>query len=238
MPEAVPFECLQQWLPAGVCGVQTQAPADLREFGRRQQLTRQLGLRGIQFLQQCHGRDVHRLAALADTEREPVADAAFTTLAGMGCAVLTADCLPVLLATESGDVVAAAHAGWRGLAGGVLEAIVAAMPCEPGALRGWLGPAIGERHFEVGPEVRATFLASALPSVAAKVDGCFTINAGGRYQADLYELARIRLRQLGVSDLAGGDRDSFADPRYFSWRGQGERAGRQATLIWRLPGAR
>ena len=155
------------------------------------------------------------------------ADAAFTRRPGRVCAILTADCLPVLLTDDSGGVVAAAHAGWRGLAGGVLEATVRAMGERPERLMAWLGPAIGPRHFEVGAEVR-----EALLKEDAGAEGAFTPNARGRFMADLGMLAGRRLAALGVGRIDGGGHCTHADAeRYFSHRRDGT-TGRQATLIW------
>jgi polyphenol oxidase len=155
------------------------------------------------------------------------ADAAFTRQPGMVCAILTADCLPVLLADESGGVVAAAHAGWRGLVGGVIEATVGAMGERPGALMAWLGPAIGPEHFEVGAEVREAMLQED-----PGAEGAFVLNERGRFMADLEALARRRLATLGVNRIYGGGRCTHADAeRYFSHRRDGV-TGRQATLIW------
>lgn len=158
------------------------------------------------------------------------ADAAFTRRPGRVCAILTADCLPVVLAADSGDVVGAAHAGWRGLAGGVIEATVRALKVPPARLLAWLGPAIGPEHFEVGAEVREALLKSDLGAEAA-----FVPNARGRFTADLSSLARRRLAALGVSRIYGGDHCTFAEGnRYFSHRRDGV-TGRQATLIWLEP---
>jgi len=155
------------------------------------------------------------------------ADAAFTRRRGRVCAILTADCLPVLLAADPGDLVAAAHAGWRGLAGGVIEATVKALRVAPEALMAWLGPAIGPRHFEVGAEVREALLAGD-----PGADAAFAANARGRYMADLSALARRRLEALGVGRIYGGGRCTYAEQeRYFSHRRDGV-TGRQATLIW------
>jgi YfiH family protein len=144
------------------------------------------------------------------------------------CVVQVADCLPVLLAARDGSVVGAAHAGWRGLAGGVLESAVRALGAEPAEVLAWLGPAIGPRHFEVGAEVRAAFLA-ADPAAAA----AFAPNPRGRWQCDLYSLARQRLAALGVAQVYGGGWCTYADAaRFFSYRRDG-RCGRMAALIWR-----
>lgn len=155
------------------------------------------------------------------------ADAACTRRPGRVCAILTADCLPVLLTEESGGVVAAAHAGWRGLAGGVIEATVGSLGERPERLMAWLGPAIGPEHFEVGAEVREAMLKEDPGAV-----GAFTLNARGRFMADLGTLTRRRLEALGVARIYGGGRCTHADAgRYFSHRRDGV-TGRQATLIW------
>ena len=135
------------------------------------------------WLEQVHGTAVATLGASAPAA-SPIADAAVTREPGVVCAVLIADCLPVLFASRAGTAVGVAHAGWRGLAAGVLEATVSAMRVEPGRIRAWLGPAIGAAHFEVGDEVRAAFLAHAPDSA-----GGFTANARGRWQCDLALLA-------------------------------------------------
>jgi polyphenol oxidase len=157
----------------------------------------------------------------------PTADACFTRRPGRVCAILTADCLPVLLAADSGDAVAAAHAGWRGLAAGVVEAAVRALRVPPERLLAWLGPAIGPAHFEVGPEVR-----DALLRGDSGAGGAFAPNARGRYMADLSLLVRRRLAALGVVRVYGGRECTFsAADRYFSHRRDGI-TGRQTSLIW------
>jgi polyphenol oxidase len=155
------------------------------------------------------------------------ADACFARQPRRVCAILTADCLPILLAADSGDLVAAAHAGWRGLAGGVIETLVRALPVPSARLTAWLGPAVGVKHFEVGAEVRETLLRSDPGAAEA-----FTPNARGRFMADLGLLARRRLAASGIDRIFGGDQCTFAEPdRYFSHRRDGT-TGRQATLIW------
>jgi YfiH family protein len=135
--------------------------------------------------------------------------------------------MPVLLAARDGSAVAAAHAGWRGLSAGVLEAAVAQLDADPGQLIAWLGPAIGAAHFEVGEEVRAAFVAHDAPAARA-----FSANPSGRWQCDLAALARRRLAALGISAVSGGDWCTYADPaRFFSYRRDG-RCGRMAALIW------
>jgi YfiH family protein len=157
----------------------------------------------------------------------PVADASFTRRPGRVCAILTADCLPVLFASDSGDGVAAAHAGWRGLAAGVIEATVQRLALPPQSLLAWLGPAIGPLHFEIGSEVR-----EELMRADPQAETAFERNARGRYMADLPGLARRRLERLGVARIYGGDVCTYAAPEhYFSYRRDG-RTGRQAALIW------
>jgi YfiH family protein len=176
---------------------------------------------------------VHETCVLdLDSPAPGPADAAVTRQPGRVCAILTADCLPVLFASHAGDRVGAAHAGWRGLAAGVIEATVNALGGPPGELLAWLGPAIGTRHFEVGAEVREEFLRCAGAGDTAAVDAAFIPNARGRYTADLYALARGRLRRLGVERIYGGGECTYTDDaRYYSYRRDG-RTGRQATLIW------
>ena len=175
------------------------------------------------WLTQVHGTRVLDL----DWSPAGEADACVTRRRGTVCAILTADCLPVLLAAQDGSTVAAAHAGWRGLAAGVLETTIGALSVPTGGLLAWLGPAIGPQHFEVGPEVRDAFLATDPAAAAA-----FTVNGRGRYMADLPALARRRLNALGVTQVYGVEDCTHADPeRYFSHRRDGV-TGRQATLIW------
>ena len=176
------------------------------------------------WLEQIHGREVADLDRAALPQR---ADASLTRAAGRVCVVQVADCLPVLLAARSGAAVAAAHCGWRGLANGVLEATVSALGVPAGELHAWLGPAIGPGAFEVGPEVRAAFLLQD-----ARAESAFAGNSQGRWQCDLFELARQRLARLGVTAVSGGGVSTHADPeRFFSYRRDG-RSGRMAALIW------
>jgi polyphenol oxidase len=180
------------------------------------------------WLEQVHGRRVADLDAQDSGAALAPADGAVTRTAGRVCAIQVADCMPVLFAAADGAAVGAAHAGWRGLAGGVLEAVVSAMRAPPEGLLAWLGPAIGQAHFEVGDEVRAAFLA-ADPGAG----GAFTANARGKWQCDLYGLARRRLAALGVTQVHGGGWCTYADARgFFSYRRDG-RCGRMAALIWK-----
>ncbi|MDO8931950.1 MAG: peptidoglycan editing factor PgeF [Rhodocyclaceae bacterium] len=176
------------------------------------------------WLSQVHGLHCVDVAAVDDGVE---ADAGFSRTSRHACAVLTADCLPVLLCDEAGTVVAAAHAGWRGLASGVIEATVAAMRVPAPRLMAWLGPAIGPGAFEVGDEVRAAFLAADAATAAA-----FVPHGPGKWLCDLYALARRRLARLGVERVSGGGFCTHADSgRFFSYRRDGV-TGRMATLVW------
>ena len=190
-----------------------------------------LGLRNEPvWLNQLHGAQVLDLDPLAPqpaATAAPSADAAVTHCAGRVCAITVADCLPVLFAARDGRTVGAAHAGWRGLAGGVLEATVRALAVPASTLMAWLGPAISQRYFEVGEDVRTAFRAHDPQSATA-----FAPNARGRWQCDLYALARSRLAALGVSAVYGGNHCTYAErQRFFSYRRDG-RCGRMAALIW------
>ena len=177
------------------------------------------------WLRQVHGTGV---VTAPFTEAEPEADASIARTPGAVCAVLTADCLPVLFTTRQGDAVAAAHAGWRGLCAGVLETTIDAFACDPRHLYAWLGPAISQTAFEVGDEVREKFLQQ---DPMAGDD--FEKNASGRWQADLYQLARRRLRRAGVDAVFGGDHCTFGEKdSFFSYRRDGQ-CGRMASLIYR-----
>lgn len=181
------------------------------------------------WLEQVHGHRVVDLDRQTSRESLGPADASVTRACGRVCAIQVADCMPVLLATADGSGVGAAHAGWRGLAAGVLEATVRAMNTPPARLLAWLGPAIGPAHFEVGEEVRAAFIAADEGAAAA-----FIANARGRWQADLAALARRRLAALGVTSIHGGSWCTYGDAgRFFSYRRDG-RCGRMAALIWRI----
>lgn len=188
------------------------------------------GLSAVSWLQQVHGTAV--VAAAAGSHRQ--ADAQYTRTFGLGCAVMTADCLPVLLCNRDGTQVAAAHAGWRGLCAGVIEQAVAAFG--PGrSLLAWLGPAIGPDQFEVGAEVRAAFLEKAGTDGEATA-ACFRLGArADHYLADMYALARLRLQSVGVTAIYGGGLDTVSDAaRFYSYRRDGA-TGRMASLIYIMP---
>ncbi len=178
------------------------------------------------WLTQVHGVNV---ADAAQVQGAPDADACIATESGAVCVMMTADCLPVLLCDVSGSVVGAAHAGWRGLAGGVLEKTVAAMRGRgAGEIIAWLGPAIGPQQFEVGQDVLEAFVGHDTASRSA-----FAAIAGreGKYLADIYQLARQRLAQAGVLRVAGGGLCTVSDPRFYSYR-RDRQTGRMASLIW------
>jgi YfiH family protein len=179
------------------------------------------------WLDQVHGCAVAQAEGCA-AGWAPQADAAVAHATGVVCAVLTADCLPVVFCDRGGSRVAVAHGGWRGLAGGVLEATVAALAVEPQSLLAWLGPAIGQAHFEVGDEVRQAFC-----DPHPQAQRAFVISPKGRWLADLYELARIRLAACGVESVYGGGLCVFRDAeRFYSFRRDGQCSGRMATLAW------
>lgn len=190
---------------------------------RRRELRAHLPAEPV-WLKQVHGiRCVVAEQVAAGVE----ADAALSRAPGTVCAVLTADCLPVLLCDDAGTVVAAAHAGWRGLAGGVLEATVSAMAVPGGRLMAWLGPAIGPSAFEVGEDVLTAFTRYDAEAAAA-----FAARPNGRWLCDLYALARLRLHRLGVRRVSGGGFCTFAEAgRFYSYRRERE-TGRMASLIW------
>ena len=188
------------------------------------------------YLRQVHGNRVVRVGG-ADAGRDSVvhqADALFTTEPGIACAIQAADCLPVLLAAPDGRAVAAAHAGWRGLAGGVIEAAVArvadAAGCAPQQIEAWLGACIGPRAFEVGADV--LHACGVEPSAARGASSRFTASSPGKWLADLPGLARDRLETAGIRRISGGSWCSVEDPsRFFSFRRDGA-TGRMAAAIW------
>ncbi|CAI1948727.1 Laccase domain protein yfiH [Serratia quinivorans] len=191
----------------------------------RQRLVEGAGLPQMPvWLEQIHGTRVVRLDG--QTPADLRADAVYSNVPGQVCAVMTADCLPVLFCSQAGDEVAAAHAGWRGLCNGVLEQTLAAFAAEPGRISAWLGPAIGPQQFEVGPEVRAAFIAVDDAAAAA-----FTPQ-GDKFLADIYLLARQRLQRAGIHAIYGGDRCTVSEiSHFFSYRRDGI-TGRLASLIW------
>jgi YfiH family protein len=188
----------------------------------RSRLTSRLETRPA-WLKQVHGINVVEASPEAVME----ADASWTRTPGVACTIMTADCLPVLFCNRSGTQVAGAHAGWRGLAAGVLEAAVDSFADAPSEILVWLGPAIGPQAFEVGPEVREAFMAIHPETVEAFAP---SVNPG-KFMADIYQLARLRLAAHGVTAVYGGGLSTYNDERFFSYR-RGARTGRFASLVW------
>jgi YfiH family protein len=179
------------------------------------------------WLDQVHSDVVVEAGAWSQPKR---ADASIARGAGLVCTVLTADCLPVLFCSRDGDRVAAAHAGWRGLAAGILDNTVGSLGLPGHELMAWLGPAISQPAFEVGDDVRIAFLARDAGAADA-----FIPNARGRWQCDLYMLARRNLAALGITDVYGGEHCTVTEQdRFFSYRRDGQ-CGRMATAVWLAP---
>ncbi|RON86914.1 peptidoglycan editing factor PgeF [Pseudomonas fluorescens] len=175
------------------------------------------------WLQQVHGIAV----AQADPGIVATADASWTATPAIACAAMTADCLPALFCDRAGTRVAAAHAGWRGLAAGVLEATLDSLDVPADEVLVWLGPAIGPQAFEVGPEVREVFIKQLPEAAKAFVPS----HNAGKFMADIYLLARLRLAERGVTAVYGGGFCTVTDPRFFSYR-RAARTGRFASLVW------
>ncbi|CAM3334174.1 conserved hypothetical protein [Xenorhabdus nematophila ATCC 19061] len=176
------------------------------------------------WLEQVHGTRVIRLAGQLLENNQ--ADGVYTNVPGQVCAVMTADCLPVLFCSISGDEVAAAHAGWRGLCAGVLENTVSQFNAKPEMIRVWLGPAIGPEKFEVGKEVKEAFIATD-----SELEQAFTSH-GDKFLANIYLLAKLKLQSVGITDIFGGTACTVTEnEQFFSYRRDGS-TGRMATLIW------
>lgn len=181
------------------------------------------------YLSQVHGTDVLD-ASESSKNSSPDADACWTGETNNVITIMTADCLPVLIASHCGSYIAGAHAGWRGLASGVLEATISKLPIASSELRAWLGPAIGPEHFEVGAEVREHFIAM---SPASSIH--FRQVSADKYLADLYGLATDRLNTAGVRSVSGGSYCTYADKQlFFSHRRDKGKTGRMAALIWKV----
>jgi polyphenol oxidase len=195
--------------------------------GNRSALRHSLGLPAEpRWLKQVHGTVAAELGPLPTSE-EPEADAAVSRVPGTVLAILTADCLPVLFCTKDGTAIGAAHAGWRGLAAGVLEETIEQMQRHAADLMVWLGPCIGAASYEVGEDVYKAF---NCPKSA--VDGAFVATRPGHWLCDLALLARWRLEAAGVTCIYGGGFDTRTDTRFYSYRREGARSGRFASLIW------
>lgn len=211
--------------------------ADDVKYNRQRLVNYCAGLQQLQWLDQQHTN----LVVEAEPSQTPVADGCYTQQSGLACAVMTADCLPLLLCDKRGTIVAAVHAGWRGLAAGIIENSVSVLlaklntaadlqtPIVGRDLMVWLGPAISDKYFEVGPEVRQQFL-SCYP---AAVKAFSASSKANHYMADLYALARLALTSVGVVDIYGGEYCTYADqPHFYSYRRDGA-TGRMVTLIYR-----
>jgi YfiH family protein len=195
----------------------------------RAMFERELGARPV-YLKQVHGTaGVVQLDGNSEDGIE--ADGCWTTVRGVACTIMVADCMPVLLAAKDGSRVGAAHAGWRGLAGGIVEATVRAMQVEPSSLTAWLGPCIGPEAFEVGDDVKHAF-ESRDPRAAAQ----FTAHREGKWLCDLPALARMRLQALGLTDVAGNDGSrewcTVANPSLFFSHRRDRVSGRFAAAVW------
>lgn len=201
-------------------------PAQVQES--RRQLAAEVGIREPwHWLRQVHGNQVFETDSQAPAD-PPTADALFSASVGASLAIMTADCLPVVFVSEDGVSLAAAHAGWRGLAGGVLEATLARFRQPPSALLAWLGPAISQAAFEVGDDVRQAFL-----SRDSDLQAHFEANTRGRWQADLYGLARARLANAGVEQVFGGGLCTYSETqRFYSYRRDPD-CGRMVSFIGR-----
>jgi polyphenol oxidase len=186
------------------------------------------------WLNQVHGNRVVIADEVINLLEDVRADAIATSTPNLPCVIMVADCLPVLFCDDAGQHIAAAHAGWRGLAAGVLENTVTAMQVPPASIMAWLGPAIGPTAFEVGDDVRAAFVSS--DPVAASCFAPCGNNHPNKFMADIYSLAQLRLARAGVTRVFGGGFCTVNDaPRFFSYRREGKigrKSGRMAGLIW------
>ncbi len=204
----------------------------VRVFSNRERLEGQLpSPLSWQWLDQVHGTDV---AVVESAGREITADALLTTRPNLVCCVQTADCLPLLVAARDGLEIAAIHAGWKGLATGVIENTIAKMATPASSLVVWLGPAIGPCHFEVGGEVRECFLSpSSTKSAKSEIEACFASGKNPeKFMADLYAIARLKLRSLGIADIVGGERCTHCDDeKFYSYRRDGV-TGRMLSAIY------
>jgi YfiH family protein len=177
------------------------------------------------WLEQVHSTDVVKFTQ--PSNHIPIADGSWTEQPGLACIVMTADCLPVLLTDKQGSFVAAVHAGWRGLCHGILAQAISQLSVARADILVWLGPAIGPRAFQVGSEVRAEFMARN-----PKCSDAFSADIGGKWKADLYQLARLHLAELGVTQVYGGEHCTFTESdTFFSYRKEGV-TGRMASLIY------
>ena len=214
--------------PPGVRAfVTTRSFGDMRKGGEGRACLRSIAPAEPRWLTQVHGVEVLDADAACAAAPEPRADAAITRRRGTPCAVLVADCMPVLFASRSGDAIGVAHAGWRGLAAGMIEATLEAMALPASEVLAWLGPAIGARAYEVGVEVRAAFVARDPAAQEA-----FLPSRPGHWWLDLYAIARRRLGARGITQISGGGFCTHREAaRFFSWRRERAEA-RMAAVIW------
>ena len=210
-------------------GLRSGEDADIVR-ANRDLLARAFALPSVpRWLHQVHGNRSLRLSDEIPDD-EPEADAAFTVQLDVVLAILSADCMPILMCAKDGLEVAAIHAGWRGLALGVIGSCIGRMRTPPANLLVWLGPAIGAVSYEVGDDVRSAFVTQSESARDA-----FATSRPAHWHCDLYTLARQQLAALGVTQIHGGSFDTFADPRFYSYRRDGARSGRFASLIWIQP---
>ncbi len=179
----------------------------------------------ITWLQQIHSSNA---IALPSKHTEPCADACYTSHSQIACAVMTGDCLPLLLCQKEGKEIAAIHAGWKGLKNGIIDNTLTALSSAPEELLAWLGPAIGPEVFELGIDVMQDYI-----QVDANYASAFTLSKPGKCLANIYQLARLCLQKYGVHQIFGGDYCTVSDENsFFSYRRQGLNSGRMASIIW------
>jgi YfiH family protein len=203
------------------------------EQNRQRLMQRCQGLERIQYLNQVHGKHVISIDAAEDDR--PSADASITHQAGIACAVMTADCLPLLFCDEAGEQIAAVHAGWRGMDAGIVEATLKSMAAHPSKILVWMGPAISQQYFEIGPEVKTQLMVSVASNLLAEAENAFSPSASqpSHFMADLCQLARLQLSTLGVTQVYGGEHCCYANSQqFFSYRRDGV-TGRMLTMIYK-----
>lgn len=220
-------------MPSELIKAEWPAPTSVRAMvsNRYSDVDSEQKQKPVQWVQQVHGAHVYRLENFNATIK-PEADAIYTQQVGTFCGIRTADCLPVFFCDRQGQEIAIAHAGWRGLAAGVLENTLACFQSKQSELLAWFGPAIGQCHFEVGEEVRDIFIqAAGSDSKRSTASAFISTEKAGKWMADLYALARIRLNDAGLENITGGGHCTYCDPtRFYSYR-RAKETGRMASLI-------
>ncbi|MDF1795943.1 MAG: peptidoglycan editing factor PgeF [Coxiellaceae bacterium] len=195
------------------------------EINRQNMITANHVPTPVTWLQQTHSDIAIQLPC---DQQQPTGDASYTENRNVTCAVMTADCLPLLICQQDGREVAAIHAGWRGLMTGIIDSTIKAMSSSPAELMVWLGPAIGADALELNADIRNEFLA-----VDTRYNEAFNQNEAGAWFADIYLMARLCLGKYGVTQITGGDYCTYHDPdKFYSYRRQGDNSGRMASLIW------